>query len=253
MTHELLFLFHLASSTFGLPPGLLASLCYVESTHNVNAVHHDDGGTDSLGVCQVKQSTAKWMGHGGTEKDLMEPAVNVYYAAKYLAYQGRRYKGNWTRAMVAYNRGNAKDLTRSQYSDKVNKTWGANMFAKGDKIVCCDPGSSPDLTLGRQYTVLAYKANGVIDDQIGIVNDDGILSIYFARRFKPAVLLLDDLAARTTSYVVMTKGKKIHETLNACGFKNIPAHLNEELTTLESYCRQLRAYIDNKKKQESGK
>jgi soluble lytic murein transglycosylase-like protein len=119
----LVLLFNAATNTFDLPPNLLSSLCYVESTHNVNAIHHDDGGSDSLGVCQIKYETAQWLGFEGSEKELMEPAVNVYYAAKFLAKQKSRYHGNIAKAIIAYNRGNAKGLTSTAYSVKVIKQW----------------------------------------------------------------------------------------------------------------------------------
>lgn len=115
-------LFNSTSAQFGLPQGLLSALCYVESTHKVTAVHKDDGSSNSVGICQIKLITAKGLGFQGTEKQLMEPKVNIYYAAKYLAKQRKRY-GSITRGIIAYNRGNAKGLTRSNYSDKVTKQW----------------------------------------------------------------------------------------------------------------------------------
>lgn len=115
-------MFTSTSMQFGLQPNLLSALCYVESRHNVAAVHKDDGTSNSVGVCQVKLKTAKWMGFEGTEKQLMDPKVNTYYAAKYLAYQQKRYH-SVTKAVIAYNIGNAKDLTRTKYSDKVLKQW----------------------------------------------------------------------------------------------------------------------------------
>lgn len=105
-----------------LPPNLLESLCYVESTHNINAIHYNDGGTDSLGVCQIKLATAHQLGFKGTAKQLMEPHNNIHYAGKYLKRQITRYK-SVERGVVAYNRGNAKNLTRSSYSDKVISHW----------------------------------------------------------------------------------------------------------------------------------
>ena len=114
-----------ASNVFNLPPGLLASVCFVESSHNVFAVHLNDGSSDSLGVCQVHTTTARWLGFEGEENDLMDPQTNIYYAAKYLNYQISRYHGNISKALVAYNRGNAKGLTRSEYSDKVLKQWSS--------------------------------------------------------------------------------------------------------------------------------
>lgn len=120
-TTILALIFTTATQQFALPNGLLPSLCYVETKHDVNAVHYDDGGSDSLGICQIKLSTAKSLGFKGTQKQLMLPNTNIFYAAKFLRYQITRYHGNITKAVVAYNKGNAKNLTRSQYSDKVFK------------------------------------------------------------------------------------------------------------------------------------
>lgn len=115
-------LFSQATIQHSLPPELLSSLCYVESKHKINAVHKDDGTSNSVGICQVKLKTARWLGFNGTEKDLMKPETNIYYAAKYLAYQNKKYK-SITKAVIAYNKGNAKNLTRTKYSDKVLKQW----------------------------------------------------------------------------------------------------------------------------------
>jgi soluble lytic murein transglycosylase-like protein len=117
----LMTLFSANTKEFNLPVGVLAATCFIESSYNVKAIHHDDGGENSVGVCQVKLSTAKWLGFKGTEKQLMKPEINVYYAAKYLKHQLKRYKGDVARALTAYNRGNAIGLTRSAYSDKVLK------------------------------------------------------------------------------------------------------------------------------------
>jgi soluble lytic murein transglycosylase-like protein len=110
------------SSQYNLPPGLLYSLCYVESKHNVHAVHHDDGATDSLGACQIKLNTARWLGFKGTQQELMEPFTNVRYAAKYLAYQIHRYR-DIRKAVIAYNLGHAGILTTTKYQSKVFKEW----------------------------------------------------------------------------------------------------------------------------------
>ncbi len=123
MTNAILtILFTTTSLHFGLPPKLLEALCYIESTHNINAVHKDDGGGNSVGVCQIKLKTAVWLGFKGTEKELMVPKTNIYYSAKYLAYQIKRYNST-TKAIIAYNRGNAKGLTSTRYSVKVIKQW----------------------------------------------------------------------------------------------------------------------------------
>lgn len=118
-------LFMMHSASHDLPPGLLQSLCYIESKHNIHAVHHDDGGTDSLGICQIKYKTAQSLGFKGTPQELMSPETNIKYAAKYLQYQYKRYGHSATKAVIAYNRGNARHLTTSTYQRKVFKEWRA--------------------------------------------------------------------------------------------------------------------------------
>lgn len=115
-------LFLTMSIKYGLPPDLLSSLCWIESRHTVNAVHHDDGGSDSLGICQIKYDTAKSLGFRGTAKQLMEPKYNIKYAALYLSKQVNRYN-SIERGVIAYNRGNAKGLTTSKYQRKVFRKW----------------------------------------------------------------------------------------------------------------------------------
>lgn len=116
----------IVSAQFNLPPGLLSSLCYIESTHNITAVHHDDGRGDSLGICQIKLETAKGLGFKGSQKELMQIENNIYYAGAYLQHQKNRYNGDITKAVIAYNIGSAKHLTTSRYQTKVFKQWGVN-------------------------------------------------------------------------------------------------------------------------------
>lgn len=115
-------LFIATSLNLDLPPNLLASICYVESKHNTQVINKYDGHSHSYGICQIKLETARHLGFTGDEKSLMIPANNIYYAGKYLKYQIDRYN-NITRGIVAYNRGNAKSLTKSAYSDKVISQW----------------------------------------------------------------------------------------------------------------------------------
>lgn len=113
--------FHMTTLSFNLPPGLLESVCFVESSYNVNAIHHDDGKGDSLGVCQIKIGSARMMGFKGTSKQLMDPATNIYFAGKYLSHQLKRYNQNVTKSLISYNQGSAKTLTSTRYSRKVIK------------------------------------------------------------------------------------------------------------------------------------
>lgn len=117
--NTLMLLFILHSSNFGLPPNVLSSLCFVESSHNIEAIHYDDGGSNSVGVCQIKLTTAQQLGFQGTEEELMDPNNNIFYAAKYLQHQYKRYNYNIEKAVIAYNQGSAGNLKQTTYSKKV--------------------------------------------------------------------------------------------------------------------------------------
>src|SRR5882724_7811726 len=98
-------LFTIASQTQGLPIGLLSALCFIESTHHVEAFNANDKGSPSHGVCQVKFGTARAMGFTGTMDQLQDPTTNVRYASKYLRNQLRRYNNDTRKAVAAYNSG----------------------------------------------------------------------------------------------------------------------------------------------------
>ena len=115
-------LFLSVSISTGLPPELLSSLCYVESRHNVKAIHHDDGTQDSLGICQIQYTAAKEMGFKGTRKELMKPVNNITYAGLYLKHQITRYN-SVQKGVIAYNRGNANAIRTTEYQRKVFKRW----------------------------------------------------------------------------------------------------------------------------------
>lgn len=102
--NTLALVFATVSITFNLPQGLLSSICYVESGHNVSAVNQNDKGSRSRGVCQLKRGTAKALGFTGKPWDLQNPEINIYYAGKLLAYQIKRC-GSINKAILAYNSG----------------------------------------------------------------------------------------------------------------------------------------------------
>lgn len=95
-----------AQAKTGIDPQILYAVCLVESQGTTTAFHPHDGHGSSLGVCQVKLSTAQLMGFKGSEKDLMDPTTNAVYAAKYLSKHLVRYK-DLNKALSAYNAGHA--------------------------------------------------------------------------------------------------------------------------------------------------
>ena len=127
--NELLLIFAMVTQTYSLPPKLLSALCYVESGHKVTAINVNDGGADSLGVCQIKLTTAKLVGYKGTAKELHKsPFLNISFAGKYLKKQLTRYNGDIVQAIAAYNAGRCRFNNKGQiknriYVSKVLKAW----------------------------------------------------------------------------------------------------------------------------------
>lgn len=120
--------FTLVSTTYNLPKGLLSATCFVESSHRVQVVNHKDGGSRSNGVCQIKLATAKYLGFTGTEKELMKPEINVYWAGVYMSQQLKRYDGNVRYAVAAYNSGtlhldDTGNIRNQRYVNRVYKAW----------------------------------------------------------------------------------------------------------------------------------
>ena len=109
-----------------LPASLLIAVCDVESSLNPKAINKDDGIGDSIGLCQVKLATARWIGCANKVSELFVAKWNARCAATYLKFQLLRYKGNVRLAVSAYNMGTAKvnrkgDLLNRRYVNKVMK------------------------------------------------------------------------------------------------------------------------------------
>lgn len=108
---------------------MLSAVCMVESGHNASAYTAHDGGSPSIGACQIKYATAKTLGFRGTPRDLQFPETNAYYAAKYLRKQLDRYDNNQFRAIAAYNAGKVKlhkgVYVNHKYVNRVIATWSA--------------------------------------------------------------------------------------------------------------------------------
>lgn len=101
----------------GVPPDIFVSMCWVESNHNPRAVAKNDGGEDSIGLCQLQLSAARDVGFRGVRTDLYNPVVNADYAAKYFRRQLDRYEWNVVDAVIAYNAG--RSIKYRRYVDKV--------------------------------------------------------------------------------------------------------------------------------------
>ena len=88
-------------------PYILLGICTTESNLR-NVINHNDGGSPSYGICQIKLNTAKMFNPRITPKELMNPELNAYYAARYIKHQMNRYNENIIKAIAAYNSGRVK-------------------------------------------------------------------------------------------------------------------------------------------------
>jgi soluble lytic murein transglycosylase-like protein len=112
-----------AAKAVGLPPVLLLSVCYVESSHR-NVVSPMDGGSASYGACQVKHATAVMEDKYVQPSDLMRPDVNARIAGLHLRRLLRRYDGDVGCALSAYNSGRAKRARHTPLPLSVQKSLG---------------------------------------------------------------------------------------------------------------------------------
>jgi soluble lytic murein transglycosylase len=88
-----------------LDPSLIAAVIYAESKFRDST-----SATGAKGLMQIQPETARFIADrsGGTEfrtSDLGTPQVNISYGSWYLRYLLRRYDGNETLAIAAYNGG----------------------------------------------------------------------------------------------------------------------------------------------------
>lgn len=111
-------IFLTVTTMYGLPPGLLSKVCFVESSHRPNMIVQDTNGRKSIGICQIQLRTARQMGFRGDEKDLLDPTINIIFAGAYLSHQFGRY-GDQVKAIKAYNAGFAKTSKPNHYYRKV--------------------------------------------------------------------------------------------------------------------------------------
>jgi soluble lytic murein transglycosylase len=89
----------------GLDPALVAGVIYEESKFRDQTSH-----AGARGLMQITPATARFIARdsGGTrftEADLATPQVNIAYGTYYLRYLMRRYDGDETLAVAAYNAG----------------------------------------------------------------------------------------------------------------------------------------------------
>jgi len=94
-----------AAKAYNVPPRLLYGIARAESNLNPEAINKHDKGSPSYGLCQLKLSTARFLGFKGKVADLKDPYINSFFAAKYLRYTYLMNHKSWERAISSFNAG----------------------------------------------------------------------------------------------------------------------------------------------------
>jgi len=85
----------------GVPEALVHRVIARESRYDPKAVGR--GGT--MGLMQIKHATARALGYTGPAAGLLDPAINLAYAVRYLAGAFRAADGSAERALAYYRSG----------------------------------------------------------------------------------------------------------------------------------------------------
>ena len=88
------------ASANGVPVSLVERVIKRESGGNPRAVSRGN-----YGLMQIRLGTARAMGFSGSAAELLDPAVNMTYAVRYLAGAYRAANGNENRAVALYASG----------------------------------------------------------------------------------------------------------------------------------------------------
>lgn len=105
------------AGSVGVCAAMLYSICSVESSGK-NVLRHNDGGSPSYGICQVKLNTARLFNPDTTTEMLMTPEENILYAALYLKKQQARYPHSADCVVASYNAGKCKRDTNGKIKNK---------------------------------------------------------------------------------------------------------------------------------------
>lgn len=107
----------------GVPLDLAKAVVRVESNFRVNA----RGRAGEVGLMQIKHSTARAMGYGGSTKGLYDPDTNIRYGMKYLGIAHKLGDGSVCSTLLRYNAGHgAKRMNKisAAYCSKVKRHIG---------------------------------------------------------------------------------------------------------------------------------
>ncbi len=98
-----------AAGKHGIPESVIKAIIATESGWNPRAYLEERGGDGSIGVMQIRLSTARAIGYAGSRENLFLPQVNIYYGTAFLAdlvkRMGETPPIDWAAVASAYNGG----------------------------------------------------------------------------------------------------------------------------------------------------
>lgn len=97
-----------AARRHGISEALALAVARAESSLDAHAISR----TGAMGVMQLMPGTAQWLG----VDDAFDPQQNTDAGARYLAQLLRRYRGDRTRALCAYNLGPGRVPVRGAFT-----------------------------------------------------------------------------------------------------------------------------------------
>ena len=101
-------IFAVTSELYGIPPGVLESIAFVESGYRAGAISPvRQSGHSDLGMFQFNALFIEWYAdqyNGGVMFDPFSPIQAIHIAARHITFLYRRY-GNWMDTLLAYNCG----------------------------------------------------------------------------------------------------------------------------------------------------
>lgn len=153
------------SVKYNVPEALIKAIIQVESNWDVNASRYEANLNDSSwGLMQVLLKTARDIlkKPNLTISELINPRTNIEAGTAYLSYQLKRYNGNITDAIAAYNAGSAKfNPVTKMYSNQsyVNKVYGNYIMYKGQEVLTTTAGIPVLLSIGIIGLVGMYGGN----------------------------------------------------------------------------------------------
>lgn len=100
-------------SQYGLQNGMLRTILLMESNLNANAVNLS-APVPSYGISQITMQTFTSF-CGGTRENIMDIRANMACAARYLAFQLKRFNGDIRRTIMAYNEGTPCECRNGVY------------------------------------------------------------------------------------------------------------------------------------------